>query len=194
VIATKYGASVSSLKTLNNIRNAHRIREGQMLIVPLHGHHAEVASSKPAYKTTQRSINKQALESYAKRFAPPKGYKRVVYTVKQHDTLGHIAEDYNTSARRLRAWNNLSYRRYIYPGQKLAIYVPESFDEPTPRKTVKPDESQYTKSTHVVRRGESFYSISRSHNVKLDELLAWNNRSARSKIYPGDILEIWKRK
>jgi LysM repeat protein len=59
---------------------------------------------------------------------------------------------------------------------------------------VKPDETQFVKSTHVVRKGESFYSISRFYNVRLDELLAWNKKSPRSKIYPGDVLEIWKRK
>ena len=194
VIATKYGASVSSLKTLNGIKNAHRIREGQLLIVPLQGHHAEMASSKPAYKTTQRTINKKALESYAQRHAPPSGYKEVVYTVKQHDTLGQIAEDYRTSARRIRSWNDLSYRRYIYPGQKLKIYVPESFNGPAQKTAVVLDESQYTKSTHVVSKGESFYSISKSYDVKMDELLTWNDKHPRSTIYPGDVLQIWKRK
>ena len=194
VIARKYGVSVTSMKTLNNIRDAHRIREGQMLIVPLQGHHAEVASSKPQYKSPPRKIDKQALEQYAQRSAPPKGYKRVVYVVRQDDTLGEIAEVYRTSARRIRAWNNLSYRRYIYPGQKLVIYVPESFSTPDQYAVSTPNEQEYEKHTHVVRKGESFYSISKSYNVRLDELLAWNNRSSRSIIRPGDKLEIWKKK
>jgi membrane-bound lytic murein transglycosylase D len=194
VIARKYGVSVSSLKTLNGIRNAHRIREGQMLIVPLQGHHAQVATSKPTYKSSNRKIDKGALESYAQRSAPPKGHKKVVYTVKQNDTLGQIAEDYKTSARRIRAWNDLSYRRYIYPGQKLAIYVPESFSAPAQAGVHPPNETDYKKLKHVVKRGESFYSISRSYNIRLDELLAWNKKSARSIIHPGDVLEIWARK
>jgi membrane-bound lytic murein transglycosylase D len=193
-IARKYGVSVSSMKTLNNIRNAHRIREGQMLIVPLHGHHAEIASSKPQYKSAPRKINKQALERYAQRSAPPRGQKRVVYTVRPNDTLGEIAEDYRTSARKLRAWNELSYRRFIYPGQKLIIYVPESFDAPS-RATVRfPDEADHVKRTHVVKRGDTFYSISKAYDVGLDELLVWNNKSARSIIHPGDTLDIWKKK
>jgi membrane-bound lytic murein transglycosylase D len=194
VIARKYGVSVSSMKTLNNIRNPHRIREGHMLIVPLQGHHADVASSKPQYKSPNRKINKKALENYAQRSAPPKGHKRVVYTVRQNDTLGEIAEIYRTSARRIRAWNDLSYRRYIYPGQKLVIYVPDSFDVPEQYAGVTPDEGNYEKHTHVVSKGESFYSISKSYNVRLDELLTWNNRSSRSIIRPGDKLEIWKKK
>jgi len=194
VIARKYGVSVSSMKSLNNIRNAHRIREGQMLIVPLQGHHAEVASSKPQYKTPSRKIDRKALERYAQRSAPPKGYKRVVYTVRANDTLGEIAEDYKTSARRIRAWNDLSYRRFIYPGQKLVIYVPESFDAPEMAVASAPDESSYLKQTHVVRKGDTFYSISKTYNVRLDELLTWNNRSSRSVIHPGDEIEIWKKR
>lgn len=194
VIARKYGVSVSSLKTLNGIRNAHRIREGQMLIVPLQGHHAEVASSKPSYKSNTRKIDKQALENYAKRSAPPKGYKRVDYVVRQHDTLGEIAETYNTSARRIRSWNNLSYRRYIFPGQKLAIYVPESFELPNQQSVVRPSGSDVVKHTHVVRKGDTFYSISKTYNIRLDELLAWNGKHHRSIIHPGDVLEIYTRK
>ena len=36
-------------------------------------------------------------------------HSKHIYTVKKHDTLGHIAEDYKTSARKLRKWNNLKY-------------------------------------------------------------------------------------
>lgn len=191
VIARKYGVSVQSLKTLNNVRNAHRIREGQILIVPLQGHHAEVASSKPRYKSSTRKIDKKALKNYAERSAPPKGYKKVVYTVRQGDTLGEIAESYGTSARRIRAWNNLSYRRYIYPGQKLAIYLPEKAVVQERQVAQVPNEPGWVKRTHVVRKGETFYSISRSYRVRLDQLLAWNNKSPRSTLYPGDVLDVW---
>jgi len=198
-IARKYGTSVAALKDLNGIRNSHRIREGRSLIVPLKGGgaYAEVASaSKPSYMNSSRAINKEALERYAKSSQPPKGYRRLTYTVKPRDTLGEIAQEYRTSARKLRAWNNLSYRRYIYPGQKLAIYVPESFDPPDEKVTsvVLPDESSHVRHEHVVKRGENLYSISRSYHVALNELLAWNNKSSRSVIHPGDVLVVWKKK
>jgi membrane-bound lytic murein transglycosylase D len=116
--------------------------------------------------------------------------------VRTGDTLGEIAERYRTSARKIRAWNDLHYRRYIYPGQKLAIYVPESFaprDEPVGAVTL-PDEGCCIKQQHVVRRGESFYSISRKYGVGIDELLAWNNRGLRDTLHPGEVLQIWKRR
>lgn len=198
-IASRYGTSVRALKDLNKIRNSHMIREGYSLLVPMKGGtYAEVASasSSPRYKSSTRTINKQSLNNYAKKAAPPAGYKRVVYTVKDNDTLGEIAESYRTSARKIRAWNDLSYRRYIYPGQKLAIYVPESSN--TPSRSVAeiklPDETCCTRQNHVVKKGDSFYSISKNYDVSLSEVLAWNNKSRRSVIRPGDVVYIWKEK
>jgi len=200
-ISRRYGTSVSALKSLNNIRNSHVIREGTVLLVPLQGgNYAEVATSKatskPQYMNPTRAIDKQSLQNYAQKAAPPAGHKQVTYTVRSGDTLGEIAERYRTSARKIRAWNDLHYRRYIYPGQKLAIYVPVSFatpDEPVGAVTL-PDEDCCIKHQHVVRSGESFYSISRKYGVGVNELLAWNNRGLRDTLHPGDVLHIWKRR
>lgn len=194
VIARNYGTTVSSIKKLNNISNSHMIREGRSLIVPLKGDYTEVASSKPQYMSTSRKIDKEALENYAQRSAPPKGYKKIVYTVKEKDTLGEIAELYNTSAHKLRAWNDLSYRRFIHPGQEIAVYVPESFDPPAQAEVFVPDETCCVKHQHVVKKGDTFYSISKRYNVELNELLAWNNKSRRSIIRPGDVLHVWKKR
>lgn len=196
-IARKYGTTVSTLKRLNGVRDSRRVRIGQNLLVPLQGgDFAQVASSKPQYMNPGRSIDKDALERYAKRNAPPAGYKKYVYRVRPHDTLGEIAERYHTSAHKLRAWNHLRYRRFIYPGQRLSIYVPESFDPPERpvRRVSRPDASSFVKRTHVVRRGDTFYSISRHYGVPLNDLLSWNRKTSRSVIHPGDVLEIWTKK
>ena len=50
----------------------------------------------------------------------------MAYKVKKGDTLGQIAEDYKTSASKIRRWNRLKYgSSLIYPGQKLKIWVKE---------------------------------------------------------------------
>jgi membrane-bound lytic murein transglycosylase D len=204
-IARAYGTSTAALKDMNGLRSAHRIRAGHSLIVPIQGAPTEVAatssgaSSKPQYKNTHRTISKEALEKYAKRHGPPANHKRVVYKVKAGDTLGEIAEVYRTSAKRIRSWNNLSYRSYIHPGQKLAIYVPESFNvsgvsEVAVSAPKKPTGDDYVRQTYTVRKGDSFYSISRRFDVGVSELVAWNGKSKRSTIYPGQTLEIWKKK
>jgi membrane-bound lytic murein transglycosylase D len=193
-IARKYSTTSSALKSLNGIRNSHRIREGWTLIVPMKGAYAEVASTKPSYKDTHRNISKKTLESYAKKSAPPSNYKKVVYRVKDGDTLGQIAEDYNTSAKKLRRWNSLSYRSYIYPGQKLAIYVPPSFhakEAPVIHASGQPG-SDMVKSKYKVKKGDTLYAISKRFNVRVSDLLSWNGKGRNSTIYPGEILEIWR--
>lgn len=187
-IATRYNTSVAALQSLNRIKNSHRIRVGGMLIVPVHGAHAEVASSKPQYRETRRNIDRAALENYAKKSEAPSGHKRVVYVVKKNDTLGEIAERHRTTAAKIRRWNKLAYRSYIHPGQKLVIYVPQSFG--APRASAAAASTDGAKQTYTVKKGDTFYSISKKLNVELSDLLAWNGKSSRSVIYPGDILVI----
>jgi len=196
-IARKYGTTTSALKSLNGIQNSHRIREGWTLIVPMVGAYAEVAATKPSYKDTHRDINKKTLESYAKRSAPPSNYKKVIYRVKDGDTLGEIAEEFHTSARKLRDWNGLSYRSYIFPGQKLAVYVPPSFayegEAPVIHAQGQPG-GDMVKSHYKVRKGDTLYSIGKRFGVRVSDLLSWNGKGRNSTIFPGEILEIWQQK
>ena len=196
VIARKYGTTITALKSLNGIRNAHKIRQGRHLIVPMQGVYTEVASSKPQYKNKRRNISKEAMDKYAKRYAAPANHKKTTCLVKSGDTLGEIAEVYHTSAKKIRRWNNLRYRSYIYPGQKLTIYVPNSFDlgDVTSTTAVKPDPDNFVRQTYKVKKGDTFYGISKRFNVRMVDLLAWNGKSRRSTIYPGQKLEVWTEK
>lgn len=198
-IAGKYGTSVQALKDLNGIRNRHRIRAGKYLIVPVPGSTTELAGavSKPEYKTTHRNLDKEALAKYAQKSVAPANYQRTRYTVKKGDTLGEIAEWYRTSARNIRRWNNLSYRSYIYPGQRLTIYVRPSIDlasiEGTTKKVI-PSGDGWVKREYRVRKGDTFYGISKKFSVELSDLLAWNKSSTRSVLYAGQKLEIWEKR
>ncbi len=96
-ISKKYKVSIHDLAAVNKIKNRHRITIGQPLAIPVRG-------------------------VYATHNGTP-GHIKVVYTVREGDTLGHIAEDYGTRAGKIRRWNNLMYGQYIYPGQKLVLWV-----------------------------------------------------------------------
>jgi LysM repeat protein len=83
------------------------------------------------------------------------------------------------------------------------IYVPDSFEVPAETTSFEvpaeatertPDETNYVRRDHVVRKGETFYSISRTYEIGLDELLAWNNKTRQSALRPGDVLQVWTRK
>ena len=96
-ISKKYKVSIHDVAAVNKIRNRHKISIGQKLTIPIRG-------------------------AYTSHDGPP-GHIKVVYTVRKGDTLGHIAEDYGTRAGKIRRWNNLAYGQYIYPGQKLVLWV-----------------------------------------------------------------------
>jgi membrane-bound lytic murein transglycosylase D len=104
-IAKKYRISIHDLAAVNKIRNRHRIKIGQILTVPARGQ---------AYAGIKKTGS-----------SGPPGQTQIRYTVRKGDTLGHIAENYKTRARMIRSWNGLKYGDYIYPGQKLILWVKE---------------------------------------------------------------------
>ena len=107
VIARKYNVSLTKLVQANRIKNQNRLSVGQKLVIPAPKNYAATSSKKTVSKSTP----------------PASDYAKKTYTVKKGDTLGQIAESFNTSAKRIRHWNGLSYGQHIYPGQKLIIYT-----------------------------------------------------------------------
>ncbi|MFH1851196.1 MAG: LysM peptidoglycan-binding domain-containing protein [Candidatus Neomarinimicrobiota bacterium] len=103
-ISKRYKVSIHELASVNKIHNRHKIKVGQKLTIPVPG--------------------QRPTPTFAE--SGPTGHEKVVYVVRKGDTLGQIAEDYKTSASRIRNWNNLRYGQFIYPGQKLTIWIPKS--------------------------------------------------------------------
>ena len=206
-IAGKYGTSVEAIRDTNGLKRKSMLQVGQTLVIPKAGGSASnpnLANSKPAYMIPSGGVDRAAIERYSARYVAregaaatrPDGTSKVVHTVRRGDTLGQIAERYHTSPDRLRAWNNLSRRRHIYPGQKLKVYVPEAVqtaevkESTAPATIVAADESRFEKTKHVVERGENLYSIGKQFNVSTHDLMSWNGLT-RSTIRTGDVLVIW---
>ena len=198
-IASHYGTSVEAIRDANNLKRRSMLQIGQMLMIPVSGVTASpaLANSKPQYMNPSNGVDRAALERYAQRAAAsytvPSGHKKLVHVVRKGDTLSEIADRYHTSVSRIRSWNNLSRRRHIYPGQKLAIYVSESYAQAESRTTTTAtvaDETRFEKSKHVVQRGETLYSIGKQYNVSIHDLMSWNGLS-RSNIRVGDVLVVW---
>jgi peptidoglycan lytic transglycosylase D len=203
MIAGHYGTSVEAVRDANGLKRKSMLSVGQTLMIPVSGATAnpDLANSKPQYMNPSGGVDRDALQRYAARAsaawtAPPSDKKKIVHVVKRGDTLSEIAGRYHTSIDRIRSWNNLSRRRHIYAGQRLAIYVGESYQQAEVRDTasaasiVAADESRFEKQKHVVERGESLYSISRQFNVSIQDLMSWNGLS-RSSIRSGDVIMVW---
>ena len=150
-IASKYRVSVADLQTINNINNINRLSIGQRLKIPVKG---GVYSNYP---------------------------EKIIYKVKSGDTLGHIAEQYNTRAAEIRKWNNMGNSSNIYPNQKLSLFVKSKPDKDTPIKNV-----------YIVKSGDTLSGIADKYNIKLSKIREWNNMKSNSyRIYPGQKLTLF---
>lgn len=84
-----------------------------------------------------------------------------VYTVVQGDSLWSIAKKFNISVEELKSANNLS-SNLLQVGQRLRIPVEE-----------KPEEGEYI--VYIVVPGDSLYSIARTYNTTVQDLVSYNN-------------------
>ena len=178
-IARKYGTSMQAIADIkaNNIRSKHQISAGKYLLVPV-----------PPYKYTDKmakTFPSEPIDEYI-----PDGKKKIIYVVRPGDTVSEIAEKFNVGLSKVKQANNLWRKRYIYPGQKLTIYVAENYGvEQTFSPNVKVTVSG---KVHVVREGESLWSISQIYNLDLNLLKTLNGFTSKSTIHPGDEIKLYE--
>ncbi|MBW2287363.1 MAG: LysM peptidoglycan-binding domain-containing protein [Deltaproteobacteria bacterium] len=96
-IAQRYRIRIRELVAANNLRSRHRIRVGQVLVLPDH-----------AYRSRG---------NVARTDRPKDG----IYRVRRGDNLSAIAERFGVSAREVATANRLRNRNRVYVGQKLRI-------------------------------------------------------------------------
>lgn len=148
-IASKYRVLVADLQTINNISNINKLSIGQRLKIPVKG---GLYSNYP---------------------------EKIIYSVKTGDTLGHIAEEFNTRASEIRKWNNMGSKSVIYPGQKLSLFVKGQPVKDSPKKNV-----------YIVKTGDSLGKIARKNSTSVAKIKSWNSMKS-STIYPGQKLTIY---
>lgn len=115
-LARKYGTSVSSIVSANNLGSSAMIRIGQKLTIP---GGAEVGSSTATTVSNTVSNGKPTLatDSNLDSF----GGELVTYTVKAGDTLGAIASKHGVTVAAIVSNNSLKNASLIKVGQKLTI-------------------------------------------------------------------------
>lgn len=98
----------------------------------------------------------------------------IEYIVRPGNTLFGIAQFFQTTINDILRYNNIASPESIYVGQPLQI----------PAGTLTPPTS------HVVRPGETLWSISRIYNTTIEELSSKNGLVNPNILYPGQILRI----
>ena len=104
--------------------------------------------------------------------------KPLRYRVKRGDSLWLLARRHDTNIQEIMSLNHLKSSR-LHVGQKLLI-----------RKGTHSVEPRVGTKSYKVKRGDSPYHIAVKHNMKLKRFLSLNDLTPRSKIYPGQVLQV----
>jgi membrane-bound lytic murein transglycosylase D len=123
----------------------------------------------------------------------------ISHKVKKGETIQSIAKKYKVSASDIANWNNISQRKPLIPGKTLVIYIikPKEVKTDSTKKTIaninltSASDSTILKlqenkpNYHIVRQGDTLYSIAKFYNISLDELCKINNITNSSQIQVG---------
>jgi membrane-bound lytic murein transglycosylase D len=114
------------------------------------------------------------------------------HTVQRGETLGHIAKRYGVSVSVLKQINDLN-GHVVRAGANLIV---PSGGRPQPTAVAATGSSSAAaepkRITHVVRNGDTLWTISRSHGIDMEKLAEWNTLSPDDILRPGQRLIIWK--
>jgi len=136
-------------------------------------------------------VDRQARFTEAVAALPPEKRVRVVYHhVKKGDTLGGIADKYGVSVAAIKTSNKIR-GTMIRPGQDLLITAaPTGMGSASPTTLVAAREPRNSSDKHIVRRGDTLWSISRSHGVTMESIVSSNGLSSDDTLAVGQVLQI----
>jgi membrane-bound lytic murein transglycosylase D len=118
------------------------------------------------------------------------------HKVKNGEAISQIAERYNTTVATIRASNNLKGNT-IRAGHHLMIPVAtkplSSYSKSADARLEKTQNRTRdgNKIEHIVRSGESFWTISQKYKVTTRQVAAWNGMAPRDTLSVGKKLVIW---
>jgi membrane-bound lytic murein transglycosylase D len=167
-LAARHHVPVSVLRSTNNL-NSDMIRVGQKLRLP----RDEQMLVDPLYVAAASELQKLQSGLIAS--------VRVTHKVRSGESLSVIARRYKVSVRELQKWNNISDPRKLRAGKTLTLFQSPAPSAPAVRSgTIK----------HTVRRGDSLWSIARHYDVRVSDIMRWNDLGRNAVIQPGQSIKI----
>jgi membrane-bound lytic murein transglycosylase D len=151
-IAEKFGVSTNQIKKWNNLSH-NNIMAGKTLKI-----YGTSSSSSYGDKTTKTSSNVN------------------YYKIKPGDSIGAIAEKYGVTSNQIRQWNNISGNKII-AGNTIKIYSDSGVNDiPTKTNTSKQKGNDF----HIVKNGDTLYSIAIEYQTSVARIKSLNNLSSNN--------------
>ena len=185
-ISKKYGITVAELKRKNNIKG-HKLSLNENIKIKDEETDLVVQTPVPNQTLLAENINSNNPEVLTSDKPGSSVQTNKTHSVKKGETLFSISRIYNMSIDELKNINNI-IKGSIHPGQKLKVTHPT---EPLKNETFAKKEENKKGSTHKVVSGESLYSIAKTNDIPVDELMKINNIT-NGKIHSGQELKLNK--
>jgi len=117
--------------------------------------------------------------------------ERVRYRVRSGDYLGRIAEEYGVGVSEIKRWNGLR-SNMLRVGQRLTIFPrkPVTTVARTSHKQANSDQPSPDAKIHIVKEGDSLWTISRKYpGISIENLREWNGIRGNN-LQPGTKLKL----
>ena len=196
-LARRFGTTAQAIRDINRMRN-NTLVVGRHILIPIP--HNENLERIIAEEQRRAAAQPATATATATRQQQPATGNRVNYRVSSGETLASIARLYGVSVNDLMAWNPNIRPRFLKVGHIVIIYTDgRRAGQPAPAaaqtqaqaqaQTSTPAAPATTRQSYIVQSGDNLFQISRRLNVRLSDLIAWNNKDANNPIIiPGETL------
>jgi LysM repeat protein len=151
---------------------------------PAHADAVAAETPAPALRAAP-SVSPAALAAAAGKRASDR-----THTVVRGDTVSGIAARHGLRTADVLAWNGLTWKSIIHPGDVIRLTAKKSSASTTKTASSSSASSRSGSATHTVKRGDTLWEIARAHGVGLSKLLQANDLGPSAIIYPGEKLRI----
>lgn len=105
----------------------------------------------------------------------------ITHVMQDGQALWTLAAYYDVPLSDLLLYNNLKEDAFVQPGDEIIIRLADG--QPPPPTPTPP-------TTHVVQEGQSLWSIAALYDVKIGDIMLYNNLTENSILKPGDEVKI----
>lgn len=174
VIAQKYNTQTSVIKEANGLTSS-RIIAGKTLMIP------SAQDGKGSYRYSQ-----SARKNKRQNRAPSKNLSKYMHVVESGDSFWSIAKKHKVKIKSLAKWNNKSPKDTLKVGEQLVVWKKTNTGTPSGFRQAKTSKVLYR-----VRNGDSLSKVASKFNVKISQIVAWNNINPKQYIQPGQKLKLY---
>lgn len=176
LLAKRFNTSVSSIKSINQLQG-NTIRVGQALMIPSaskHNQHYSLSAD-------------QRLAKIHKKRTGGKNSQQIFHQVSRGESLWTIARRYDVSVSKLAHWNGMAPKDVLKPGKKLSVWLKPASSSPATGQR----DAVVRKVGYKVRSGDSLARIAGKFNLRVSDIVKWNNVNPKNYLRPGQRLNLF---